>query len=447
MARRRIAYIGSSYKFVHQSVRDFILCKRMEDTDLVLWDINPDPLQIEHDVIAKMITQGKSAITVRKATSRADALQGADYVVVSVLVGGMDVAEKEDLICQKYGVRHTVGDTVGPMCTARNLRMVPLLLDIARDMERLCPKARMLNVTNPMAVLTNSVNRHSKIECIGICHGTYFRQKMIADAYHVSPCDVLLNVVGVNHLGFIDKIRVKGVEKNIKEVADAISELAKKGHEDVAGYQDTDEWANTFARRMGVIPNNGDHHFVEFFHWFLNPHAFANGKNIYGLDHALHSADGRRKRAAYLRDIVSKWAYGHEPIPDMDKYSAEHIHDIIFGLEGIHGDTIQRELHLNVSNGRAVPNLPAEANIEVTCHISANGIQPVMNDPLPPFTLGQIMPHVCLNLLSEKAAVNRDKRAFLEALHLDPLVTDFRSIPEMADELWVLNEPYMTPVK
>ena len=119
MGRRRIAYIGSSYKFVHQSIRDYILSGRMDDTDVVLYDINPDPLQIEHDVIARMIKQGRSGITVRKARSRAEALDGADYVVTSLLVGGMDLAEKEDLICQKYGIRHTVGDTVGPMCTAR----------------------------------------------------------------------------------------------------------------------------------------------------------------------------------------------------------------------------------------------------------------------------------------------------------------------------------------
>lgn len=447
MARRRIAYIGSSFKFVHQSIRDFILTGRMDDTDIVLYDIDPDPLKLEHDVIARMIKQGKSGITVRMARSRAEALEGADYVVVSVLVGGMEVAEKEDLLCQQHGVRHTVGDTVGPMCTARCLRMVPLMLDIARDMERICPRAPMLNVTNPMAVLTNAVNRHTAIRCIGICHGTHFRQATIAEAYNVARTDVSVNVVGVNHLGFIDQVRIKGERKDPHEVAEAITELAKRGHADVAGYQDTDEWANQFARRFGLIPNNGDHHFIEFFHWFLNPHAFKDGKNVYGLDHALHSPAGRRKRTKWFRDTVSAWAYGPDPIPDMDKYSSEHIHDIIFGLEGMHGDLILRELHLNVLNGRAVPNLPAEANLELTCHLSAAGVHAVQNEPLPPFTLGLLMPLVSLNLLSEQAAVNRDRKAFLQALHLDPLISDFRSIPQLADALWAINEPLMTPVK
>jgi alpha-galactosidase len=447
MKRRKIAYIGASYKFVHQSIRDFLLFGEMDDTDIALYDIDPKTLKIERDVIQRMIRQRKGKLTVTACRSRRQALEGADYVVVSVLVGGMDVAEQEDQICQKYGIRHTVGDTTGPMCTARCLRMVPLMLDIARDMERYCPNAPMLTVTNPMAVLTSAVNRHTRIKAIGICHGTHFRQETIAKAYGVDRKEVSLNVVGVNHLGFIDKVSVQGRPLDVGAVARKITALAREGHADVAGYQDTDQWANLFAKRFGVIPNNGDHHFIEFFPWFLNPHAFRGGKNIFGVDHALHNPNQRRRRAKWFRDTVSGWAYGKKPIPDMDTFSSEHIHDIVFGLEGRFGDRIQRELHLNVTNGRAVPNLPAEANLEMTCFLSAEGVRPVDNAPLPPFLLGILTPLVCLNLLSEKAAVEKDFAAFQEAITLDPLVTNFRSIPKMARELWDVNRKWWKPVK
>jgi alpha-galactosidase len=447
MRRRKIAYIGASYKFVHQSVRDFLLFGGMDDTDLALYDIDPETLRIERDVIRRMIRQRKGGLTVTACKSRRQALEGADYVVVSVLVGGMGVAEREDQICQAHGIRHTVGDTVGPMCTARCLRMVPLLLDIAADMERFCPGAPMLSVTNPMAVLTNAVNRRTRIRCIGICHGTHFRQQQIAEAYGVDRAAVSLNVVGVNHLGFIDRVSIGGRDLDTAAVARKITALAAKGHADVAGYQDTDQWANLFARRHGVIPNNGDHHFTEFFRWFLTPAAFRGGKNVYGLDSALHNPDARRKTRIWYRDTISNWAHGKKPIPDMEKFSSEHLHDIIFGLEGRFGDRIQRELHLNVTNGRAVPNLPADANLELTCHCGADGCRPVDNAPLPPFLLGILMPLVCANLLSEKAAAERDFTAFQEALTLDPLVTDFRSIPKLAKALWDVNVPYRKPVK
>ena len=447
MKRRKIAYIGASYKFVHQSIRDFLLFGEMNDTEIALYDIDPDALKIEHDVIKRMIRQRKGSLTVKACKSRREALDGADYVVVSVLVGGMDVAEKEDQLCQQFGIRHTVGDTVGPMCTARCLRMVQLLLDISHDMERYCPNAPMLSVTNPMAVLTNAVNRYTRIPAIGICHGTHFRLDTIAKAYGVERKDVSLNVVGVNHLGFIDNVRINGKKMDLRAVAKKISALAKEGHADVAGYQDTDEWANVFARRYGIIPNNGDHHFIEFFHWFLLPHAFRNGKNSYGLDHALHDPNARRRRAGWFRDTVSSWAYGRKPIPDMDTFSSEHLHDIIMGIEGKFGDRIQRELHLNVTNGRAVPNLPADANLEMTCYLGADGIHPAVNEPLQPFMLGILTPLVCANLLSEKAAAERDFNAFQEAITLDPLVSDFSTIPALAKALWKLNEPLRKPVK
>ena len=445
--RRTIAYIGASYKFVHQSVRDFLLFGEMDDTDIRLYDIDPEALRLERDVIRRMIRQRKGGLTVKACRSRREALEGADYVVVSVMIGGLDLAEQEDRICQAHGIRHTVGDTVGPMCASRCLRMAPLMLDIARDMQQLCPGAPMLSVTNPMAVLTSAVNRHTGVAAIGICHGTHFRQDMIAKAYGVNRLDVALNVVGVNHLGFIDSIRVQGRPLDIATVSKKIADLARAGHADIAGYQDTDEWANGFGRRYGILPNNGDHHFVEFFPWFLAPHAFRDGTNTYGLDHALHNPDARRRTRLWFRDTVRSWAYGRKPIPDMDKFSSEHIHDIIFGLEGRFGNRIQRELHLNVTNGRAVPNLPADANLELTCFLGADGARPAMNQPLPPFTLGLLMPLVCQNLLTERAAVEHDFAAFQEAITLDPLVSDFRTIPSLAKALWRLNQPHVKPVR
>lgn len=449
MKRRTIAYIGASYKFVHRTIRDFLITGVMDDTDIVLYDIDPDPLQIEFDLCRRMVRQMKSGITIHKATSRAQALEGADYVVTSLLVGGMDLAEKEDLICQKYGIRHTVGDTVGPMCTARCLRMVPLMLDIARDMERYCPNAWMLSVTNPMAVLTNAVNRHTRTRCIGICHGTHHRLEIIAEVYGVKVSDIHINVVGVNHLGFINRIHIKGVEHDVFKVARKITAAAKKGHDDIAGYQDTDVWGNIFARRYGILPNNADRHFIEFFRWFLTPAAFQDGKNIYGLDHTFHSPQARRDKKQWYRDITSRWAYGKKPVEDMDKPGGENLHSIILGLEGIHGDNpyCNRELHLNVTNHRAVPNLPPEANLELTCTLSAAGAQPAMNEPLSPFLQGILTPLACLNLLSEKAAVESDQRAFQEALTLDPLVSNFQTIPDLARELWAANKPFFKPVK
>lgn len=447
-SRRKVAFIGASYKFVHQAVRDFLLTGAMEDTDCYLYDIDKEALNLEHDLISKMIKQKGSKLTVHKCSSRRQALSGADYVVVSLLVGGMDVAEKEDKICRKYNIRHTVGDTIGPMCTARCLRMVPLLLDIAKDMKRYCPGAPMLSPTNPMAVLTTAVERYGGVTCIGICHGTHFAMTTIAQSYKAALSDVEVNVVGVNHLAFVDKVKVKGRQEPLDRVIRRITRKALEGYEDPAGHIDRAEYAIQYAYRTGALPNNGDHHFIEFFPWFLAPHAFGKkGRNRYGLNERLHDPDARRRHKKDVKKLLEKWAYGKAPVPDMDRLSSEHIHDIIHGLEGQRKHMSITNLHLNVPNRGSVPNLPDDAVLELTVKIDAKGVRGVKNPPLDVFKLGVMAPLVAVNELATEAAVKRDKKAFLKALHLDPLVYDFDTIPEMAEELWEVNRPFFKPQK
>lgn len=453
--QRKVSFIGASFKFVHQAVRDFIISRKLsgvthlENTDVYLYDIDPAPMNLEYDVIRRMIRENNSGVRVFKATSRAEALDAADYVVVSVLVGGMDAAEQEDLICQDYGIRHTVGDTIGPMCVARCLRMVPLMLDIACDMERYCPNAPMLSVTNPMAVLTHAVNKFTKIPCIGICHGTEGQVKQIAKVYGVKRNEVCVDVVGVNHFGLITRVEVQGRTIPMDDLIEKTRDAMKKGYVDPAtGGMDESEQAFEFFRMTKLLPNNGDHHFIEFVPWFLAKHAFKDGKNLYGLDKRLHDANARRKRHKWFYDTVAGWAYApaDKLIPDMHAYSTENIVDIVSGMEN-KGFVNASELHMNMTNGGAVPNLPADCNLELTCHITPRGMQPIQFAPLSPFALGIMMPKVCQNQLALKAAVEKDKQAFLEALLLDPLLQEFNTVETLADRLWKVNEKYWTPAK
>lgn len=453
--RRKIAFIGASFKFVHQGVRDFIIAPKLagtthlENTDVYLYDIDPAPMKLEYDVISRMIRENNSGVRVFTTKSRQEALDGADYVVVSVLVGGMDAAEQEDLICQEYGIRHTVGDTIGPMCVSRCLRMVPLMLDIACDMQKHCPNAPMLSVTNPMAVLTHAVNKYTKTQCIGICHGTEGQVQQIAKVYGVKRNEVCVDVVGVNHFGLITRVEIQGRTVPMDELIGKIREALKKGYVDPAtGGVDESEQAFEFFRMTKLLPNNGDHHFIEFLPFFLAKHAFKDGKNVYGMDKRLHSAPDRRKRHQWFHDTVAGWAYApaDKPIPDMTKFSSENIIDIVSGFEN-KGFVNSSELHLNMTNGGAVPNLPADCNLELTCHMTPRGMQPVQMEPLPPYALGITLPKVCQNQLALKASVDKDKQAFLEALLLDPLLQEFNTVEQLADRLWKVNEKYWTPVK
>ena len=405
-------------------------------------------LELEYDFISKMLKQLNSNISVHISNSRKAALLNADYVVTSLLVGGMEVAEAEDNICRKYGIYHNVGDTIGPMCAARCLRMVPLMLDIAADMKKYCPDAYLLSPTNPMAVTMGAVARYGGVKCVGICHGTHFLVQTIAKAYHVNDTEVFVNVVGVNHLSFANRVKIAGEEIPVTEVIKMIKDVANAGFDDPAGHQDRYMLAMDFAERIGVMPNNGDHHFTEFFPWFLSSWAKDdNGINRYNIDDLVHDPNKRRKIKAEAEIKLREWTYEAEIIPDIDKFSGEHINDIILGLEGREEEMTIKNLHLNILNGRAVPNLPQDALLELTATFEHGKILGVKNQPVDDLLFGLLAPLIAENNLITDAAVKQDKSLFIKALHLDPLVNDFASIPALADELWAVNEPFFIPQK
>lgn len=445
-SRRRVAFIGASFLFVGPAVRDMLLNGNFDDTHLVLYDIDREILEIEYNLVCRMIRQKGSAMTVSKARSRKAALEGADYVIVSVLVGGLDVVARENRACRKHGIRHTVGDTIGPMSTARLLRQAPLLVDIARDMQKYCPRAVMLSPTNPMTGTITAVERYTETRSVGVCHGTSHLQRLIAASYGVERKDVELNVVGVNHLGFVDSVIVQGRPETLRDVLDRTQGHLLAGGEDSAGQSDSYQHTFEYARRIGFLPNNGDHHFLEFFRWFLAPDAFdAEGRSRFGVEHRLLDVPqrkrSRRKRARMLQAQIDS----SEPLPNMDSYGGEYIQDIILALEGNPTAMSLSQLHLNVPNRGAVENLPDESIIEITLEPRGADLVPVKQGKLDSYRWGVVCPLLAINELAAKAAIERDKQSFVRALHLDPLMSDYPGLPDLAEELWLINEPWAKP--
>ena len=140
VGKQRIVFIGASYKFVHKVLRDMLLVGGFDDCELVLLDIAPEPLRVVGDLLEKMIAQAGSRMTVIRTMDRKAALKGASVALLSITVGGVEADVRSWEICAKYGVMVSVGDTLGPAALARNLRTLPVVLGIARDMEKLLPQ-------------------------------------------------------------------------------------------------------------------------------------------------------------------------------------------------------------------------------------------------------------------------------------------------------------------
>ena len=167
----KIVIIGAgSHVFTHNLVTDFLSYPELRDSTISLMDIDEDRLDLITSFTRKVVSQHGFATKVESTTDRRTALDDADYVILSIRVGGL-AANRLDLeIPAKYGIVQGIGDTIGPGGVFYGLRHIPVILDICSDMEELCPDAWLLNYTNPMAMICWAVNDHSNVKNIGLCH-------------------------------------------------------------------------------------------------------------------------------------------------------------------------------------------------------------------------------------------------------------------------------------
>lgn len=167
----KIAFIGAgSWGFTRKLVRDVLTFPLLENSTIALMDVDGEKLDFAKRAVQRIVDLGKYPAKVEATMDRATALKDADYVVVTILAGGLDVWRNDIEIPKKYGVDINIGDTRGPSGIFRALRTIPVMLDIARDMEKYCPNATMLNYTNPMVMLCRAMQRETSIKLTGLCH-------------------------------------------------------------------------------------------------------------------------------------------------------------------------------------------------------------------------------------------------------------------------------------
>ena len=173
MSRRpKIVFIGAgSTVFARALLHDLFTFPELRDCEIGLVDIDADRLRVTEAVARRIVAKAGATATIIASTERRDLLQGADYVINMIQVGGYRPSTVIDFeIPKRYGLQQTIGDTLGIGGIMRALRTIPVLLDIARDMEVLCPNAQLLNYTNPMAMLTWAIERATDVRTVGLCH-------------------------------------------------------------------------------------------------------------------------------------------------------------------------------------------------------------------------------------------------------------------------------------
>jgi alpha-galactosidase len=435
----KIAFIGGgSVQWTPKLVTDMILTDKLAGADLILYDINPRNLELLTQASRRIVEQLQSNLSVASTTDRIEALREADFVILCIGVGGLAAMSHDLEIPERYGIYQAVGDTVGPGGLARGLRHIPVAVAIAREMEQVCPRAWLLNLTNPMTTICRAVTRATTIRTIGLCHEVGGVRCHLAKLFEVPVETVTFDVAGINHLPLILNCRI-GTRDGLAMLRDW---LADYGPFTFINQHDPDPVRDVFRDRLavkfslfeqlGILFGAGDRHVAEFFAGFLtetSEYGRAFGVELTKIHHRKEQTEQRR---AQIEQFV-------KGAPAELQKSDEQLTGVMAALAG--GPANQ--FVVNIPNEGQIDNLPRQAVVECIAEVGPLGVRPVATGPLPYPAYAAVAPHVARQELIVEAALTRRQEPALAALTTDPLIRDAASVKPMLAALLAAQAEFM----
>jgi alpha-galactosidase len=429
----KITFIGAgSMVFSTNLVGDLLSFDALADSTIALMDIDEHRLEQTTRVAEAMVDNAGLDATIESTTDRTEALDGADYVLNMINVGGTEPFENEIRIPEEYGVKQAIGDTIGPGGIFRGLRTIPVMLDLAGDMEELCPDALLLNYTNPMSILCTTMFEATDIETVGLCHSVPHTAEAIADYADVPQAELDYWVAGINHVAWFLEAEHGG-----ESIYPALREAA----EDPDIYE-RDTVRFEMMKHFGYFPTESSHHMSEYVPYFRTEEDTI--KEMTGTNYA-----ERMATATYLEGWQERSKERDDPDLGVDlndvgvERSEEYASRLIHSTE----TNTPRRLNLNVSNEtNAIGNLANDACVEVPVLVDGTGLRPCSVGDLPASICGFPQQHVAVNRLVVEGALENDREKIHQAVKQDPLTAAELTLPEiheMTEALLDANEAYL----
>ena len=420
----KIALIGAgSTVFAKRLIGDILLTPELaRDTQIALHDIDTDRLRTSEIVTRRIAEKLGLNTLVFASTDRRKVLVGADYVIFMMQVGGYKPSTIIDFeIPKKYGLRQTIADTLGVGGIMRALRTIPVIRDILRDMEGVCPRAILLNYVNPMAMLCMAINQIAPgINMVGLCHSVQGTAEQLAKDLNENVSDIEYFCVGINHMSFYLRFEKKlnGLNEDLYPRLREIAEKKSMPEDNRVRYE--------MLKRLGFFVTESSEHFSEYTPWFIKRDRpdLIDEFNI-PLDEYITRCEKQ----------ISEWDEQRINLENKNQsievcQSHEYAASIINGLENDKEVTING----NVSNDGLIDNLPGNISVEVPCIINRNGIQPVKVGIIPTHLAALMMTNINVQQLTVEAALSGEKKHVYHAAMLDPHTAAELSV----DEIWHL---------
>ncbi|MCP1100852.1 alpha-galactosidase [Aequitasia blattaphilus] len=434
----KITFIGAgSTVFARNVLGDCMCTPALRESEIALYDIDKGRLE-DSETILNAINQNINSNRAKIKTylgveNRKDALKNADFVVNAIQVGGYSPSTIIDFeIPKKYGVNQTIADTLGIGGIMRGLRTIPVLRDIAREMEEVCPEALFLNYTNPMSILTGYMQRYTKIKTVGLCHSV---QKCTEELFtNLDIKDQLEGhtefIAGINHMAWLLDIKNKegkDMYPMIRKMAKAKNEQEK--HDDMVRF----EYINNF----GYYCTESSEHNAEYNNFFIKKQypELIEKYNI-PLDEYPRRCEKQ----------IAEWEEEKAGILKNGEITHERSHEYASYIMEAIVTNKPYKIGGNVMNTGLITNLVSDACVEVPCLVDGSGVTPCYVGELPTQLAAMNMTNINVQLLTIQAAVTKDRNYIYQAAMLDPHTSSELTIEEtkrMCDELIEAHGEYM----
>jgi alpha-galactosidase len=397
----KITIIGAgSVEFTRGLLADFASLSELADATIALHDIDADRLDTAMRIAHGVQRGAGSRFVLESELERRAALDGADFVVNEIQVGGLEATLRDFEIPERHGVRQTIGDTLGVGGVFRALRTIPVMLEIVRDIAEVCPGAWLLNYTNPMAMLMQALDGsglHTRM--VGLCHSVQNTHRLLAEIVGVPDSEISFETAGVNHQSFVLRF-----ERNGESLYPRLDEAIERDPEGLGRRVRVELY-----RRFGHFPTESSEHSAEYVPWFMRHDDQLERFRIPVGEYIRRS---RRNVEEYERTRARLEAGETLELTPAGELAPRYIHAMVTGEARIE--------HGNVRNAGLIDNLPAGDCVEVPCRIDAGGVHPVPVGALPPQCAALNRTFLAVVELTVRAVLEERRELVDQAVLLDP---------------------------
>ena len=412
----KLTVIGAGSTYTPELVEG-VLDRRQElpITTLDLMDIDRARLEVVGALARRMAAARAPDLQVRLLTDRAQALEGADFVLTQIRVGGNAARILDEKIPLSLGCLGQ--ETTGPGGFAKALRTIPVMLDIAHELERRSPQAWLINFTNPSGIITQALATYTKAKVLGLCNVPINMQHDLASLLGADPARVTMDYFGLNHLGFVRRVFLDGEDVTARALADPGREFPE---EEIEPY-----------RVLGLLPNGYLHYY------YYRDRALAK----------LQAAPRTRGEVVMEleQELISQYRdpnLKEKPAALAQRGGARYSLAAISLVAALHCD--KQEVHvINTVNGATTPDLPPGAVMEVSAVVGKQGASPLPVGPLPVPVRGLIQAVKAYEELTVHAGAEGDRQVALQALLAHPLVPSLPVARQLLEALLQAHRPYL----